>query len=54
MVALVRNSIRGTGMANPVEVWKSAKHGFDVWSDVLNYAAVATPMKDIDAADLSA
>lgn len=39
-------------MANPVEVWKSAKHGFDVWNDVLNYAAQKTPMNQIDDADL--
>ncbi len=39
-------------MSNPVEVWKSEKHGFDVWSDVERYAAAGTSMKEIDAADL--
>ncbi|HVX60902.1 MAG TPA: hypothetical protein VHC19_09880, partial [Pirellulales bacterium] len=39
-------------MSNPVEVWKSAKHGFDVWSDIERYAAAGTPMKEIDSADL--
>ena len=39
-------------MANPVEDWKAEKHGFDVWPDVERYAAVGTPMKDIDSADL--
>ena len=39
-------------MSNPVEVWKSEKHSFDVWPDIERYAAAGTPMKDIDAADL--
>ncbi|MFQ5733668.1 MAG: nitrite/sulfite reductase [Planctomycetaceae bacterium] len=39
-------------MANPVEVWKSEKHGLDVWLDVERYAAARTPMKEIDSADL--
>lgn len=39
-------------MSNPVEAWKSEKHGFDVWTDVERYAAERTPMKKIDAADL--
>lgn len=39
-------------MSNPAEIWKTAKHGFDVWPDVERYAAAGTPMKDIDAADL--
>jgi precorrin-3B synthase len=39
-------------MANPVEVWKAEKHGFDVWPDVERYAAARTPMKDIEAPDL--
>jgi precorrin-3B synthase len=39
-------------MANPVEVWKSRKHGFDVWPDVLKYAAARTPMADIETPDL--
>ena len=39
-------------MGNPVEEWKSAKHGFDVWPDVLRYASERTPMGQIDSADL--
>jgi ferredoxin-nitrite reductase len=39
-------------MGNPVEIWKAEKHGFDVWPDVLRYAAAGAPMNDIDAADL--
>ena len=39
-------------MANPVEAWKSEKHGFDVWPDVLKYAQARTPMQDIDTPDL--
>ena len=39
-------------MTNPVEEWKAAKHGFDVWPDVLRYAAGKTPMSQIDDADL--
>eukprot|EP00913_Durusdinium_trenchii_P010914 g10243.t1 len=39
-------------MANPIEVWKSDKHGFDVWPDVERYAAAGTPMKEIDTPDL--
>ncbi|MGQ0635548.1 MAG: Rieske 2Fe-2S domain-containing protein [Planctomycetaceae bacterium] len=39
-------------MANPVELWKAEKHGFDVWNDVLEYAASKTPMNQIDEADL--
>lgn len=39
-------------MANPVEVWKSEKHGFDVWPDVERHAAAGTPMKQIDSTDL--
>ena len=39
-------------MANPVEVWKAEKHGFDVWPDVERYARDDTPMADIDGADL--
>ncbi|MCA9025170.1 MAG: Rieske 2Fe-2S domain-containing protein [Planctomycetaceae bacterium] len=39
-------------MANPVEVWKSEKHGFDVWPDIERYASAQTPMKDIDSTDL--
>jgi ferredoxin-nitrite reductase len=39
-------------MANPVELWKSEKHGFDVWPDVERHARAGTPMDQIDAADL--
>ena len=39
-------------MANPVEIWKQEKHGFDVWPDVLRYAADKTPMSAIDDPDL--
>ena len=39
-------------MANPVEAWKQQKHGFDVWSDVLEHARTHTPMKSIAAPDL--
>jgi ferredoxin-nitrite reductase len=39
-------------MANSVEDWKAAKHGFDVWPDVLRYAEAKTPMSQIDDADL--
>ncbi len=39
-------------MGNPTEVWKTQKHGFDVWPDVERYARQRTPMKEIDAADL--
>ncbi len=37
---------------NKVEQWKAAKHGFDVWPDVLRYAAERTSMNTIDNADL--
>ena len=37
---------------NKVEQWKAAKHGFDVWPDLLRYAEEGTPMKAIDDADL--
>ena len=39
-------------MANPVEVLKREKHGFDVWPDVLAHARLRTPMKEIPASDL--
>lgn len=39
-------------MANPVEVLKREKHGFDVWPDVLVHARARTPMKDIPTSDL--
>ena len=37
---------------NPVEVWKAAKHGFDVWPDVLRWAREATPHAAIEEPDL--
>ncbi len=37
---------------NPVEVWKAKKHGFDVWPDLLNWAAQGTSYDEIDEADL--
>ena len=39
-------------MANPIEVWKSAKHPFEVWPDIEQHAAKQTPLKKIDAPDL--
>ena len=39
-------------MVNPAEVWKSKKHSFDVWPDVLRHAEARTPMADIDTPDL--
>ncbi|MEX2091073.1 MAG: Rieske 2Fe-2S domain-containing protein [Pirellulales bacterium] len=39
-------------MANPVEVWKREKHGFDVWPDVLAHARAKTPLKEIPTPDL--
>jgi precorrin-3B synthase len=37
---------------NPFEVWKAAKHGFDVWPDVLRWAQEGTPHHRIDETDL--
>ena len=42
----------GPGKLSPVERWKQAKHGFDVWADVLEHAVARTPMGKIDGADL--
>ncbi len=39
-------------MANPVELWKREKHGFDVWPDVLAHARARTAMRDIPGPDL--
>ena len=39
-------------MVNPAEVWKSRKHSFDVWPDVLRHAEAGTPMADIETPDL--
>lgn len=46
------SSIRLRAMSNPVEIWKSQKHGFDVWPDLVQYAAARTPMKEIETPDL--
>ena len=35
-----------------VEKWKMAKHGLDVWPDVLRYAARSTPMAKIETPEL--
>ena len=35
-----------------VEIWKAAKHGIDVWPDILRYAQEGTPMAAIDDTDL--
>ncbi|MBI3636255.1 MAG: precorrin-3B synthase, partial [Candidatus Rokubacteria bacterium] len=37
---------------NAVELWKAAKHGFDVWPDVLRWAREGTPHDQIDEPDL--
>jgi ferredoxin-nitrite reductase len=39
-------------VANPVEVWKQDKHGFDVWPDVIAHAHAHTAMKEIPGPDL--
>ncbi len=39
-------------MSNPIEVWKSEKHPFEVWSDVERYASAQTPMSEIETPDL--
>ncbi|MCY3844790.1 MAG: Rieske 2Fe-2S domain-containing protein [Acidobacteria bacterium] len=39
-------------MVNPAEVWKSKKHSFEVWPDVVRHAAARTPMAEIDTPDL--
>ena len=40
-------------MAEPsaVEIWKAAKHGFDVWPDLLRWAKDATPHAGIEEPD---
>ena len=40
------------GKKSPVEVWKQAKHGIDVWPDVERHARDRTPMSRIEEADL--
>jgi ferredoxin-nitrite reductase len=37
---------------NPVEIWKAAKHGFDVWPDLLRWARAGTPHDQIEEPDL--
>jgi len=37
---------------NAVEIWKAAKHGFDVWPDILRWAQEGTPHDQIDEPDL--
>lgn len=37
---------------SPVEAWKSAKHGLDVWPDVLRYSEQKTTMSKIETPDL--
>jgi precorrin-3B synthase len=37
---------------SPVETWKRAKHGFDVWPDLERYARDKTPMSRIEEAEL--
>ncbi len=39
-------------MVNPAEVWKSKKHSFDVWPEVLRHAEARTPMGEIETPDL--
>ena len=37
---------------NAVEIWKAAKHGFDVWPDLLRWAREGTPHDAIEEPDL--
>lgn len=37
---------------NKVEAWKAARHGFDVWDDLVAHAQNGTAMAEIDDADL--
>jgi ferredoxin-nitrite reductase len=37
---------------NAVELWKAAKHGFDVWPDLLRWAREGTPQERIEESDL--
>jgi sulfite reductase beta subunit-like hemoprotein/nitrite reductase/ring-hydroxylating ferredoxin subunit len=39
-------------MANPIELLKREKHGFDVWPDVLRHATAQTPLREIPTPDL--
>ncbi len=42
----------GPGKLSPVEVWKRAKHGIDVWPDMQRFAHEKTSMAAIEEADL--
>jgi ferredoxin-nitrite reductase len=42
----------GSMKLSPVEVWKQAKHGLDVWPDALRYARDRTPMSKLEEAEL--
>lgn len=48
------SDVGGPDMAplNPVEIWKAAKHGFDVWPDILKWAREGTPHAAIEEPDL--
>jgi ferredoxin-nitrite reductase len=37
---------------NTIETWKAARHGFDVWPDLLRWAQEGTPQDRIDEPDL--
>lgn len=37
---------------SPAEIWKAAKHGIDMWPDILRLAKERTPMNAIEEADL--
>jgi ferredoxin-nitrite reductase len=42
----------GATRKSPIEAWKQAKHGFDVWPDIVRHARLRTPMAKIDEPDL--
>jgi ferredoxin-nitrite reductase len=48
----LRSELSAMSELNPVEVWKSRRHGFDVWSDFLHWAEHEIPFNEIDEADL--
>ncbi len=48
----MREVAPATPALNPVEIWKAAKHGFDVWPDVLRWAQEETPHDRIDEPEL--
>jgi precorrin-3B synthase len=37
---------------NAFEIWKAAKHGFDVWPDLVRWAQAGTPHAEIDETEL--